>query len=293
MTTRPMHISWRERLAALLVALLLIACAQHPLPANPALWKVVGPHNQVAYLFGTIHSADQPLDWRTATVSKALNDSHTIMVEVANLANEGAVADTFARLAHSSAQPPLSQRVPQADRPALAALLRKTGYGDGDFAKIHTWAAALMLAKAGQKADDGRNGVDRAVIAAASPRIVVELEGAQKQLGLFNALSEKDQRRLLVAIIREATAPSESLTATWAKGDMMSLTRETRKGMLADPTLREVLFTGRNRAWTSRIMAAMASGQRPFVAVGAAHMAGPDGLPAMLKQRGFTVTRIE
>ncbi|MFD2579153.1 TraB/GumN family protein [Novosphingobium colocasiae] len=54
-----------------------------------------------------------------------------------------------------------------------------------------------------------------------------------------------------------------------------------------------MLFTGRNKAWTERIIAALKSGRKPFVAVGAAHMAGPEGLPAMLAARGYKVTRIE
>ena len=57
--------------------------------------------------------------------------------------------------------------------------------------------------------------------------------------------------------------------------------------------LRAALLIGRNRAWTDRLIGMTQKGQRPFVAVGAAHLAGPDGLPALLEARGFRVTRVQ
>ncbi|GGB97788.1 TraB/GumN family protein [Novosphingobium endophyticum] len=280
-------------LLALLAPFALLACSSEPRPADPALWRVDGPGGKRAWLFGTIHAAKQPLAWQTPTVRQALEQSDTIMVEVANLAEEAEVSATFARLAKSEGQPPLSRRVDSDERQALAMLLGKSGYRDSDFAAMDTWAAALILARAGASEEDARNGVDRAVIAEAGERPVVELEGAARQLGLFDALPEAEQRDLLGAVVLEASRSDADLAESWRTGDMEAIEKETRRGLLADPELREILFTGRNRAWTGKVTAAMKSGQTPFVAVGAAHMAGPQGLPAMLAARGYTVTRAE
>lgn len=280
-------------LFALLATLALLACSPEPQQADPALWKVRGPSGEAAWLFGTIHSAEKPLAWRTPAVGRALDTADTVMVEVANLADEADVAATFARLARSDGQPPLSSRIAAPQRPALAALLKSSGYGDNDFAAMDTWAAALTLARSGSDDGAARNGVDRAVIAAAAQRPVIELEGAKEQLGLFDTLPESEQRDLLAAVVREAANPDTDLAESWRKGDMSAIEKETRKGLLADPELREVLFTGRNRRWTDRIVEAMTAGNMPFVAVGAAHMAGPQGIPAMLAARGYTVTRVE
>lgn len=282
-----------RRIVALLCLLGLFACSSSPQQANPALWHVTDAQGHEGWLFGTIHSADKPLAWRTPQVEVALARAGAILVEVANLADEAEVAATFSRLARSDDQPPLSQRVPPKDRPALAELMSKSGHADSDFAHMHTWAAALTLAKSGSGEGDARNGVDRAVIAAAAGRPVVELEGATVQLGLFNALPEKEQRDLLSAVVAEASAPDRDFSESWRKGDMAVIEQETRSGLLADPELRAVLFTGRNRSWTAKIAQALRAARTPFVAVGAAHMAGPDGLPAMLTAQGFMVTRVE
>src|SRR3546814_5235275 len=92
------------------------------------------------------------------------------MIEVANIADEAAVGATFAKLAKSEGQPPLSQRIDPSERPALAALLKRNGFHDGDFAATDTWAAALMIVRQDKEGSDPRYGVDRAVIAQAEGR---------------------------------------------------------------------------------------------------------------------------
>ena len=57
--------------------------------------------------------------------------------------------------------------------------------------------------------------------------------------------------------------------------------------------LREALLLARNRQWMPRIAALVREGKRPLVAVGAGHMLGAEGLPALLSARGFAVRRIQ
>jgi uncharacterized protein YbaP (TraB family) len=54
-----------------------------------------------------------------------------------------------------------------------------------------------------------------------------------------------------------------------------------------------VLLVDRNQAWVARISGEMAKGRTVFVAVGAAHTVGPDGLAALLEAKGFTVKRVQ
>lgn len=289
-----------RRPAGLLIALILAlaACAPRPEPAEPALWRVDGPGGERAWLFGTIHALRRPVAWRSAAVDGAFSKADRIVVEVGALSDDTAMARVFAGLATSPGHPPLAERVSPRLRGKLDELLAKAGMSSGQFGSTETWAAALMLARVENRDLDESYGVDRAVIAAAGKarKRLVELEGAEGQLGIFDRLPEREQRDLLDLVVGdsgEVDGESAALADTWRRGDMKAIEKETRQGLLADPELREALFTNRNRAWSERIIAMLQRGNRPFVAVGTAHMAGPDGLPAMLEARGYRVTRLQ
>ena len=266
-----------------------------PRAANPALWEVTAPGGGKAWLFGTIHALPHAVAWQTPAVAGALNNAGEVMVEIANIDDATAIRHVFAEMAHGTSLPPLAERLPEHDRPALAALLTKTGIAPDALDGERTWAAALALSAAGADRGQPENGIDRAVIAQAHGP-VVELEGAPAQFAAFDALPEASQRVLLDQAVTDTGHGGEDLAAlgdAWARGDMAAIAQDADGGLLVDPGLREGLYTARNRRWAARIAGEIAAGHRPFVAVGAAHMAGAQGLPAMLAAKGFSVRRVE
>ena len=286
---------WALGLAA---ALALAACAQQPSPARPALWLVEGPGGQKAWLFGTIHALSRPYDWKSQTIAAALAQSDRMILEVADVGNDAATARVFAQLAQGGPHPPLAERVTVQDRDDLARELKADEIAPGSLDPYDTWAAALMIAQAQARNDrqDSGNGIDRA-LAADYRRPIGELEGAEVQLAIFDALPEAQQRALLHSVIEEDGADREAkvraLEQAWASGDVAELAKVSDAETFGDPLLREALLVGRNRTWADRLVAMLSSRARPFVAVGAAHLAGPDGLPSMLAARGYTVTRLQ
>jgi len=216
-------------------------------------------------------------------------------VEIANIADDAAVAETFTKLSRTPGLPPVTERVAPAQRAALIKLLADKGMKPADLTDVETWAVALTLARP-SGGDESRNGVDRAVLAAAKAKRVVELEGASAQLSIFDTLPESDQRDLLSAVIKDGKAlesEDADMVETWRKGDMAQIEVETRTGLLTDPELRKALFSDRNLRWAARIVSELNQRHRPFVAVGAAHMAGTDGLVALLQRTGYRVERME
>lgn len=279
--------------AALAVLLALAGCAKPPAPVHPALWEVTGPGGARGWLFGTIHALPRAVDWRSPALTAALSQADRIVVETRDVGDPAAIQRVFAQFAATPNLPRLSARIEPPLRPALARLLAKAGYTDTQFASTETWAAALMLARAASPELDGGFGIDRALLAAAPGKPVAELEGTTAQLALFDRLAEADQRDLLAATVRGEAGEEPDLVAAWGTGDIAAIGRATTTGLLADPELREALLTGRNRAWAGKVTALLKSGAHPFVAAGGAHMAGPDGLPALLAAGGYAVRRVQ
>ena len=281
---------------AALAALLLGSCGRAA-EVHPALWLAEGPQGQKVWLFGTIHALPAPVAWRSAKVDAALKQADRLVLEVADITNDAATAKAFADLAQSPGQPPLEQRVEPDLRDELAAELKEGGVSPGQLDPYETWAAALMLQQATARAgaNESANGIDRALAKAWSGPIA-EFEGAALQLSIFDRLPEPQQRALLSAVVREAPARAGqtlALQQAWMRGDMDLIARTTTDEFLDHAELREALLTGRNRAWLVQLNAMLAQGARPFVAVGAAHLAGVDGLPALLSARGWKVTRLQ
>lgn len=283
---------------ALAASLALVACAQQPAAARPALWLVEGPGGQKAWLFGTIHALSRPYDWKSATIGAALAQSDRLILEVAGVGDDATTATVFAQLAQGGPHPPLAERVAPQDRDELARELRADQILPGSLDRYDTWAAALMIAQAQSRNDrqDSGNGIDRA-LAADYRRPIGEFEGAELQLAIFDGLPEAQQRALLHSVIEENPVQREAtvraLEQAWASGDLAELARVSDADTFGDTLLRDALLVQRNRSWADRLVTMLGSRARPFVAVGAAHLAGPDGLPAMLTARGYKVTRLQ
>lgn len=287
----------QTRLAlALSICLILAGCNKSkPEPAHPAMWEVTGAHGEKGWLFGTIHTLAHEAAWRSSVVSRALDQADMLVLEIAAIDDEAAMRKVFDGLSHSPGLPPLEARVDPQLRPALDKLLRENHVEAGQFADVETWAAALMLAGLGDKQADPGNGIDRAIVEAKPELPRAELEGTLGQLSIFDHLSEGDQREMLNSTLRDNAGEANlaQLTQAWRKGDLDLIAREMRTGMMAYPEIRKALFTDRNAAWDAKIEAMLRAGHRPFVAVGAAHLAGPDALPAILTAHGWKVTRLQ
>jgi uncharacterized protein YbaP (TraB family) len=262
---------------------------------TPALWEVAGDHGERAWLFGTIHALPAPVTWRSAAVEAALAGSDRLVLEIADIDDQQALSRIFARLAASPDQPPLDTRVSSDIRPRLLALLREFKLDPAQFGETETWAAALTIANVAQAEAKADFGLDREILSASQGKPIGELEGAAAQLGLFDALPEAEQRDLLAAIVVEAAQDTseDRLGNAWRKGDLAVMEAEAHSGMMADPELHQMLLTNRNKDWANRLTIMLQQGARPLVAVGALHLVGAEGLPALLAARGYKVRRLQ
>lgn len=284
------------------LALLVAACGEASgTGGQPALYRVDAPGaaegaEPAGWLFGTIHALPPRSQWRRPAIDDALRESGVLMVEIADL-DPAAVRETFARLSIDPTLPPLEQRISPEYRDELADLLGEAGVDARQFRTVESWAAAITLSALVQAQSnlDPEAGVDRSLIAGYTPRPVQGLETVEQQFAIFDRLEDDAQQDLLESMLTEGDSDPREMADAWLAGDTEALAGLMDIGLGdsdADRSLRRALLTDRNRRWIGPIIAAMERGQQPFVAVGAGHIGGPDGLIALLQARGWSVTPV-
>jgi uncharacterized protein YbaP (TraB family) len=118
-------------------------------------------------------------------------------------------------------------------------------------------------------------------------------ETPEEQIAYFADAPEKDQVASLENSLREMEkdpAAYSKLVDAWLAGDTKALEREGLRPMRKDtPALYDRLVVQRNARWTEMIQKRLAGSGETVIVVGAAHLIGKDGVPAMLRGRGIRV----
>jgi uncharacterized protein YbaP (TraB family) len=286
------------RLLACALLLVPAACSRAPAPqSHVALWAISIGGTPRGWIIGTIHALPPGTPWRRAPIDAAMAQADRLVMEIGEPLDPQVAGQALARLAMTPGLPPPSARLDAAGRQALIAAYRKLGLDDARFQNQESWAVALQIsAMATQKSGaDAGDGVEPQLRAAMPGKPVVGLETIDSQFAVFDALPDRAQQRLLVAVAHEVVDDHNDdadTLALWLKGDDLGMTRAANSDFLADPVLHDALLTARDRAWTAQIDTLLRGGAHPFIAVGAAHVAGRDGLPEMLQGKGWTVTRV-
>ncbi|GGB67732.1 TraB/GumN family protein [Blastomonas aquatica] len=293
----------------LMLPLLLLAqaCSAFPSMAawdgpdkgTPALWHVEGPDGE-AWLFGGIHALPANIKWITPRMKKAMDASDRLVLEVVGLEDSAEITRVFQSMANSEGQPPLAERLPPDLRAAGEKLREKGRVNPAKFETLESWAAAITLAGAATANLDmvREAGVERVLAKRYRSRdkAVIGLETPARQFTYFDELPEDDQRAMLISVIADAeNAPAayREMVTGWLAGDTARLAEAANRGLLQRPQIREQILVRRNRDWAGQITDMLKLGARPFVAVGAAHLAGDDSVQALLEAQGYTVTRLQ
>lgn len=296
---------------SLIASLLLTACNNSPghvtlntvKIGTPALWKVSGTRPGqigVAYMFGTIHILPDDVQWRTPALEAAIADSDHLVIEVLGLEDTQNAAKIFSRLALSPGQEKLDERIKPSLHDDLDRIIDASNISERALNRMETWAAALSLASA-QTRGLGLNssgGVEKKLTAqfekAGKP--IEALETIELQLGYFDKLPEEQQRQMLTSVVEEsddAQQAFELLFNAWMTGDLEHIVTLSDTGILTDPKTRQYLLVARNLDWVEQLDKRLQRPGTSLVAVGAAHLAGPDAVQATLAKRGYKIEKIQ
>lgn len=287
-----MHIS--RRFLILLSPLFLLLCSNAL--AHPALWQIKSG-NSTVYLFGTVHVLPNDTDWHFPALNQALTQSRVLYIELTD-DDQASMASLVLRYGLDTAHP-LSTQLNESDNAALAkaAQLAALPGGVATLQPMKPWLAALTLSvapllKAGL---DPEAGVDKQLKSqmTSAGKPVHGLETAEQQIQFLADLPSPMQVAFLRDTLRDAdkgTAELLSLVDAWKQGDIAAIAKlENDELKTREPALYQTLIVQRNAQWAGKIKDMMKQPGTVFIAVGAAHLAGPDSVQAQLAKLGITV----
>jgi uncharacterized protein YbaP (TraB family) len=119
-------------------------------------------------------------------------------------------------------------------------------------------------------------------------------ETADEQLALFDQMPAGQQSEFLLQAIEEAgdvEAETRRLLQAWREGDEGTMTELFDEDFAGFPELVDRLVYDRNARWTDQIAELLDGEDDVLVVVGAGHLVGDRGVPALLEKRGFKVDR--
>jgi uncharacterized protein len=272
-----------------------------PLPdANPALW-VVRDADTTIYLFGTFHLLDgRP--WFNDEIKTAFDASDELVTEAILPEDQASLAPMVMRYAVDPEGRTLTSRLTAEQNAALTHALAPFGVPATAFDRFEPWFMAMTLpALAAQRLGlNAQTGPETILSAAARARHmpIGELEGLEWQIRLFDGMPEAQQLAELsetLAQIDELPAKLAPMLAAWSTGDverLAALLDEDEEDTEADRALHRLLLTDRNASWARWVEERMGRPGTVFVAVGAAHLAGPDSVQAVLAAHGLRAERV-
>jgi uncharacterized protein len=265
--------------------------------AEPAMW-VIRDADSTIYLIGTMHLLKHDAEWNAEKVKKTVHESTELWLEIADFDNDAAMAPLVAKYGVDP-QRPLSSKLNDEQRKKLEKIGTTYRIPLENLEPMKPWVAALLLAvgpimKAGY---DPKAGVERVLSAQATAEgdKIRGFETAEDQIRLLADLSEPEQIAFLMAVLDDLEKGLDlldQLAKAWIDGDTATIERLAIDEMKHEaPTVYQKLIVQRNIAWSEKIAEMLKGSGVKQIAVGAAHLVGPDSVQAQLAKRGIKVER--
>ena len=275
------------------------------------LWRLEKDGEQPSFLFGTMHMTDQRVTRLTPAAQQAFDASQTVVIETTEILDQAKMLAGMMRkpeLTMFTDGTTLTSLLSDEDAEAVNKALDERGIPPASVSKMKPWMLSAMLALP---------ACELARKATGAPVLDVKLAEDAKAAGkrLEGLETVADQLEAMASLPIEFHM--KGLVDTLKLGDRMDDIVETmivlyergETGMFW-PLFRAVLPSGgddddsgyaafeeamvitRNRTMARRVAPILADGNA-FIAVGALHLPGPDGLIELLRKDGYTVSAVD
>jgi uncharacterized protein YbaP (TraB family) len=273
-------------------------------------WKVEKGGLAPSYLLGTMHVSDPRVLKMPAGADQARAEAKTIVIESDEILDEKkatAALLTRPELTMFTDGGSIEKLLPTDDVVLLEEGLKKRGIPLAAVSRMKPWMLMAFLAlppcELARKAENAAF-LDKKIAtdALAAGKQVKGLETLAEQLTTMAAIPMDLHLKSLVETIKLGSRMEdvfETMTELYVSGEI-GLTMPLLKAVAPDGTddesgygeFEELVVTKRNQLMAERVDPILAEGGA-FVAVGALHLPGQEGLVELLRGYGYQVTRID
>ncbi len=249
-----------------------------------------------SYVFGTMHTNDPRVLQMPGIIMQAFQASTVVSVEVSVRDKKMREALSLMFLPHGDQ---LQSIIGKQKFDRITVMAKDYGIPKQNLNRMKPWAAATIFSQPPDRVKANivldqeieKMGFNRG-------KKIVPLETMLEQMGLFNSLSPKQQIEFLDSAIDNYSGLQgeiSRITDMYLKGDTGPLLCHIRTTMMQySPELRsftlDLLITTRNHVMKDRMQPLFKQGA--FVAIGAAHLPGKEGVLNLLKEEGYRIKRL-
>lgn len=268
-------------------------------PGSPAMWKLTDDDTTI-HMFGTVHLLRPELEWRSDALDQAIANADTIVFEVDMKSPEAqrAIATDFLQRGMFDDGRTLKEVLGDEDEAVISAAFDSIGVPIDAMNTFEPWMASVNLGvmKLVNDGYDPNSGVESVIEAEADEagKSFGYLEQISQQTDAFDLLPEDEQISMLyetALLLDESPQMLDLLVDEWADGDIEGIAK-----LVANPdgygftdAAYQSLLVKRNEAWVPQIEAMLDEPGSVFIAVGAGHLAGPDSVVTMLRDKGYDI----
>jgi hypothetical protein len=275
------------------------------------LWRIDKPGLRPSYLFGTMHSTDPRLNRQVARALPLIARASTVAVEIGQLVTPGLKAGAARELAQAGlarSGNALEGLWPPADRALVEGELRTRGIAPERAQQLDTWFLIVALSSPEcerRRRAMGLASVDEKIGAAGfnAGKPPVSLETMDEQIAVLRRIGGSNPSAALVETARGARQIAdmrEAMTQAYV-GDRLGELKALgaigqiltgRPASSASQRFTSALLDERNAVMRDRSAPLLAKGGA-FIAVGALHLPGPNGLVSLYRGLGYRVSVVK
>lgn len=265
--------------------------------AQGLLWAVSGDAGAVSHLYGTFQAPEESLGGLPREVLRAFEAAERLVVETRP---DAYTTERFREAATFRRGQTLAQAIGEADFQRAVASLEALGLPREVVNQLKPWAILLNLGATGG-AQASPPDARLAALAEARGLPIEPLEGLEEQIFTFDECPMESQVALLRhSLSHPAEIPrrAERMLAAYLRGDLAAIARigEEDGARFPEVAPHQAVLTKRVLHDRSVVMAhRMQRGLRlggSFIAIGALHLYGNRGVPALLETAGYRMTRV-